>query len=99
MTSSALLTSCVLLQVGVQVFTKRPLDEQQNIFNPDDVISCLKKYPRALARYLEHLVVDRNVQVSLPSRSGCGPKHHSGHAESGPGCLLLGWGLRLLRLY
>ncbi|XP_063085809.1 transforming growth factor-beta receptor-associated protein 1 isoform X2 [Cavia porcellus] len=49
-------------EVGVQVFTKRPLDEQQNIFNPDDVISCLKKYPRALARYLEHLVVDRNVQ-------------------------------------
>ncbi|KAM5227827.1 transforming growth factor-beta receptor-associated protein 1 [Ctenodactylus gundi] len=50
-------------EVGVQVFTKRPLDgQQQNSFNPDDVISCLRKYPRALVRYLEHLVVDRSVQ-------------------------------------
>ncbi|KAM9212646.1 transforming growth factor-beta receptor-associated protein 1 [Dugong dugon] len=50
-------------EVGVQVFTKRPLDEQQkNSFNPDDVISCLKKYPKALVRYLEHLVIDRRLQ-------------------------------------
>ncbi|XP_023573115.1 transforming growth factor-beta receptor-associated protein 1 isoform X2 [Octodon degus] len=51
------------VQVGVQVFTKRPLDKQQkNSFNPDDVISCLQKYPTALVRYLEHLVVDRSEQ-------------------------------------
>ncbi|XP_010643246.1 transforming growth factor-beta receptor-associated protein 1 isoform X2 [Fukomys damarensis] len=49
-------------EVGVQVFTKRPVGEQQNSFNPDDVISRLKKYPRALVKYLEHLVVDRSMQ-------------------------------------
>ncbi|KAM4866765.1 transforming growth factor-beta receptor-associated protein 1 [Thomomys bottae] len=50
-------------EIGVQVFTKRPSDDQQkNSFNPDDIISCLKKYPKALVKYLEHLVVDRNLQ-------------------------------------
>ncbi|XP_060024500.1 transforming growth factor-beta receptor-associated protein 1 isoform X3 [Lagenorhynchus albirostris] len=49
-------------EVGVQVFTKRPVDEQQSRFNPDDIISCLKKYPQALVKYLEHLVMDRRLQ-------------------------------------
>ncbi|PNI30426.1 TGFBRAP1 isoform 3 [Pan troglodytes] len=50
-------------EVGVQVFTKRPLDEQQkNSFNPDDIIHCLKKYPKALVKYLEHLVIDKRLQ-------------------------------------
>ncbi|XP_029460709.1 transforming growth factor-beta receptor-associated protein 1 [Rhinatrema bivittatum] len=50
-------------QVGVHIFTKRPLEEQQkNIFSPDDVISCLHRYPKALFQYLEHLVVDRGLQ-------------------------------------
>ncbi|KAL6086292.1 hypothetical protein STEG23_035869 [Scotinomys teguina] len=50
-------------EIGVQVFTKRPLDEQQQTrFNPDDIISCLKKYPKALVKYLEHLVIDRRLQ-------------------------------------
>eukprot|EP00070_Physeter_catodon_P045522 XP_028352416.1 transforming growth factor-beta receptor-associated protein 1 isoform X1 [Physeter catodon] len=49
-------------EVGVQVFTKRPVDEQESRFNPDDIISCLKKYPQALVKYLEHLVMDRRLQ-------------------------------------
>ncbi|XP_036118450.1 transforming growth factor-beta receptor-associated protein 1 [Molossus molossus] len=49
-------------ELGVQVFTKRPLEEQQNSFNPDDILICLKKYPSALVRYLEHLVMDRKLQ-------------------------------------
>uniref|UniRef100_A0A2K6RFI5 Transforming growth factor beta receptor associated protein 1 n=1 Tax=Rhinopithecus roxellana TaxID=61622 RepID=A0A2K6RFI5_RHIRO len=50
-------------EVGVQVFTRRPLDEQQkNSFNPDDIINCLKKYPKALVKYLEHLVIDKRLQ-------------------------------------
>ncbi|XP_074210798.1 transforming growth factor-beta receptor-associated protein 1 isoform X1 [Camelus bactrianus] len=49
-------------EVGVQVFTKRPLDSQQSSFNPADVIACLKKYPQALVKYLEHLVMDRRLQ-------------------------------------
>nr|XP_017531848.2 transforming growth factor-beta receptor-associated protein 1 isoform X1 [Manis javanica]XP_036875884.1 transforming growth factor-beta receptor-associated protein 1 isoform X1 [Manis javanica] len=49
-------------EVGVQVFTKRPSDEQQNSFSPDNVISCLKNYPKALVKYLEHLVIDRKLQ-------------------------------------
>ncbi|XP_053520596.1 transforming growth factor-beta receptor-associated protein 1 isoform X2 [Artibeus jamaicensis] len=50
------------VQVGVQVFTKRPLEEEQNSFNPDDILTCLKKYPDALVKYLEHLVMDRKLQ-------------------------------------
>uniref|UniRef100_G3X1U5 Transforming growth factor beta receptor associated protein 1 n=1 Tax=Sarcophilus harrisii TaxID=9305 RepID=G3X1U5_SARHA len=50
-------------EVGVQIFTKRPLEEQQkDIFNPDDIINCLKRYPNSIIKYLEHLVVDRKVQ-------------------------------------
>ncbi|XP_011236905.1 transforming growth factor-beta receptor-associated protein 1 isoform X2 [Mus musculus] len=50
-------------EIGVQIFTKRPLDEQQQTsFNPDNIISSLKKYPKALVKYLEHLVIDRRLQ-------------------------------------
>lgn len=40
------------------------MEGQQDGFNPDDVLTHLKKYPSALVRYLEHLVMDRNLQVS-----------------------------------
>ena len=59
----------LFFQVGVQVFTKRPLDEQQSGFNPDDIISCLKKYPQALVKYLEHLVTERRLQVRPGSQA------------------------------
>lgn len=50
-------------QIGVQIFTRRPYDEQQkNGFCPDDVIKCLRKYPRAILKYLEHLVLDKRLQ-------------------------------------
>ncbi|XP_028912442.1 transforming growth factor-beta receptor-associated protein 1 [Ornithorhynchus anatinus] len=50
-------------EVGVQIFTKRPLEEQhKNSFNPDDIIHCLKKFPKSIIKYLEHLVVERKVQ-------------------------------------
>ncbi|XP_004686244.1 PREDICTED: transforming growth factor-beta receptor-associated protein 1 [Condylura cristata] len=49
-------------EVGVKVFTKRPLDEQKSSFNPNDIITCLKKYPKALVKYLEYLVVDQRLQ-------------------------------------
>ncbi|XP_054977969.1 transforming growth factor-beta receptor-associated protein 1 [Sorex araneus] len=49
-------------EVGVKVFTERPLDEQQNSFNPNDIITCLNKYPKALVKYLEHLVMDQRLQ-------------------------------------
>lgn len=62
-------------QVGVQLFTKRPLEEQQTSFSPDHVLSRLKKYPSALVRYLEHLVMDRNLQVSPPGGQVCRGQH------------------------
>ncbi|XP_049640354.1 transforming growth factor-beta receptor-associated protein 1 [Suncus etruscus] len=50
-------------EVGVKVFTGRPLDEgQKNSFNPNDIITCLNKYPKALVKYLEHLVMDQRLQ-------------------------------------
>lgn len=52
-------------QVGVQIFTKRPFEEQEkNNINQDDIISCLNKYPKARVKYLEHLVLDRKIEVS-----------------------------------
>lgn len=49
----------------MQIFTKRPLEEQEkNNMNPDDVISCLNKYPKARIKYLEHLVLERKIEVS-----------------------------------
>lgn len=56
----------LFFQVGVKVFTGRPLDEgQKNSFNPNDIITCLNKYPKALVKYLEHLVMDQRLQVNI----------------------------------
>ncbi|XP_020385326.2 transforming growth factor-beta receptor-associated protein 1 homolog [Rhincodon typus] len=49
-------------EVGVQIFTRRPLDESQTSMNPDDIVNYLHKYKKAVVMYLEHLVFDRNVQ-------------------------------------
>lgn len=50
-------------EVGVQIFTKRPLEEQEkNNINPDDIVSCLNKYPKARVKYLEHLVLERKIE-------------------------------------
>nr|XP_009672123.1 PREDICTED: transforming growth factor-beta receptor-associated protein 1 isoform X2 [Struthio camelus australis] len=50
-------------EVGVQIFTKRPLEEQEkNNINPDDIIGCLNKYPKSLVKYLEHLVLERKIE-------------------------------------
>nr|XP_003218817.1 PREDICTED: transforming growth factor-beta receptor-associated protein 1 [Anolis carolinensis] len=50
-------------EVGVYIFTKRPLEEEpNNSFNPDDVISCLNKYPISLVKYLEFLVLERRIK-------------------------------------
>nr|XP_005307047.1 transforming growth factor-beta receptor-associated protein 1 [Chrysemys picta bellii]XP_042710441.1 transforming growth factor-beta receptor-associated protein 1 [Chrysemys picta bellii]XP_042710449.1 transforming growth factor-beta receptor-associated protein 1 [Chrysemys picta bellii]XP_042710456.1 transforming growth factor-beta receptor-associated protein 1 [Chrysemys picta bellii] len=60
-------------EVGVQIFTKRPLEDQiftkrpledqgKNSFNPDNVMNCLNKYPKSLVKYLEYLVLDRKIK-------------------------------------
>ncbi|XP_072850624.2 transforming growth factor-beta receptor-associated protein 1 isoform X2 [Pogona vitticeps] len=50
-------------EVGVYIFTKRPLEEEQrNSFNPDDVIRCLNKFPISLVKYLEFLVLERGIK-------------------------------------
>nr|XP_025958980.1 transforming growth factor-beta receptor-associated protein 1 isoform X2 [Dromaius novaehollandiae] len=49
-------------EVGVQIFTKRPLEEQEKTINPDDIIGCLNKYPKSLVKYLEHLVLERKIE-------------------------------------
>ncbi|CAM4389633.1 transforming growth factor-beta receptor-associated protein 1 isoform X1 [Caretta caretta] len=50
-------------EVGVQIFTKRPLEEQgKNSFNPDNVMNCLNKYPKSLVKYLEYLVLDKKIK-------------------------------------
>ncbi|KAM9171258.1 transforming growth factor-beta receptor-associated protein 1 isoform 1-T2 [Pangshura tecta] len=48
-------------EVGVQIFTKRPLEDQVS-FNPDNVMDCLNKYPKSLVKYLEYLVLDRKIE-------------------------------------
>ncbi|KAM3933506.1 transforming growth factor-beta receptor-associated protein 1 isoform 1-T3 [Leptodactylus fuscus] len=51
-------------QVGVEIFTKRSLEEQlQNEgFCPDKIVDHLCKYTKALLIYLEHLVMEKNIQ-------------------------------------
>ncbi|KAK1167685.1 hypothetical protein AOXY_G10434 [Acipenser oxyrinchus oxyrinchus] len=50
-------------KVGVQIFTRRPVDEEKaGKLNPDDVIKYLHKYSQAVTQYLEHLVLDRKIQ-------------------------------------
>lgn len=40
------------------------MEEQEKNINPDDIISCLNKYPKARVKYLEHLVLERKIEVS-----------------------------------
>ncbi|XP_041114796.1 transforming growth factor-beta receptor-associated protein 1-like [Polyodon spathula] len=50
-------------KVGVQIFTRRPVDKEKGgKLNPDDIIKYLHKYPQAVTQYLEHLVLDRKIQ-------------------------------------
>lgn len=50
-------------EVGIQIFTRRPLDENQTTcMNPDDIVNYLHKYKKAIVVYLEHLVFERNIQ-------------------------------------
>lgn len=50
-------------QDGVQIFTKRALEEHlQDVFCPDKIVSYLCKYRKALLIYLEHLVMAKNIQ-------------------------------------
>lgn len=60
---------CLLnrLQIGVQIFTKRPTSEEKiGQLNPDDVITYLQKHSQALLLYLEHLVLEKRLQVRAP---------------------------------
>lgn len=47
---------------GVQVFTKRPAAKNLPELNPDDVVTYLTKHREALLLYLEHLVLERQIQ-------------------------------------
>ncbi|XP_067842301.1 transforming growth factor-beta receptor-associated protein 1 homolog isoform X2 [Heptranchias perlo] len=50
-------------EIGIQIFTRRPLDENQTSrMNPDDIVNYLHKYKKAVVIYLEHLVFERNIQ-------------------------------------
>uniref|UniRef100_A0A8C6T6W7 Transforming growth factor, beta receptor associated protein 1 n=1 Tax=Neogobius melanostomus TaxID=47308 RepID=A0A8C6T6W7_9GOBI len=47
---------------GIQVFTKRPATKNHLELNPDDVVTYLTKHCEALLLYLEHLVLERQIQ-------------------------------------
>ena len=64
--SDSFLLSCP--KVGVQIFTKRSSGKDQSGQpKPDDVISYLEKHSPARLLYLEHLVLERHIKVSLLS--------------------------------
>lgn len=48
--------------IGVQMFTKRPATKNHAELKPDDVITYLTKHHQALLLYLEHLVLERQIQ-------------------------------------
>lgn len=47
---------------GVQVFTKRPATKNLSELNPNDVVTYLTKHHEALLLYLEHLVLEKQIQ-------------------------------------
>ncbi|KAK7898325.1 hypothetical protein WMY93_019178 [Mugilogobius chulae] len=47
---------------GVQIFTKRISSKNQVEPSPDDVVTYLTKHREALLLYLEHLVLERQIQ-------------------------------------
>ncbi|XP_069747219.1 transforming growth factor-beta receptor-associated protein 1 homolog isoform X2 [Narcine bancroftii] len=50
-------------EVGIQIFSRRPIDENQTTgMNPDDIVNYLHKHKKAVVVYLEHLVFERNIQ-------------------------------------
>ncbi|KAJ8282696.1 hypothetical protein COCON_G00052150 [Conger conger] len=50
-------------KVGVQIFTRRAVsDDQTDQMNPDAIIEYLHKYQQATVLYLEHLVLERRLQ-------------------------------------
>uniref|UniRef100_A0A3P8T7D0 Si:ch211-266g18.9 n=1 Tax=Amphiprion percula TaxID=161767 RepID=A0A3P8T7D0_AMPPE len=51
-------------EIGVQIFTKRPPDDQ---FETQNVLTFLEKYPLALLLYLEFLIHDLNSEVGTES--------------------------------
>lgn len=58
------------VQVGVQIFTRRTVsDDQAGQMNPDSIIKYLHKYQQATLLYLEHLVLERRVQVKTALQS------------------------------
>lgn len=63
------------VQVGVQIFTRRTVsDDQAGQMNPDSIIKYLHKYQQATLLYLEHLVLERRVQVKT-TLQGMGSIH------------------------
>jgi hypothetical protein len=51
--------------VGVGIFTLRSQDANSDMLKPDVVVDYLHQYPKALIKYLEHLVMKQEIQVCV----------------------------------
>lgn len=53
-------------EVGVGIFTLRSAQEvNSDALKPDTVLNYLHQYPKAVVKYLEHLVIKQEIQVHL----------------------------------
>lgn len=53
-------------EVGVGIFTLRSAQEvNPDALKPDTVLNYLHQYPKAVIKYLEHLVIKQEIQVHL----------------------------------
>jgi hypothetical protein len=53
-------------EVGVGIFTLRSAqDVNSDALKPDTVVNFLHQYPKAVVKYLEHLVIKQEIQVHL----------------------------------
>jgi hypothetical protein len=53
-------------EVGVGIFTLRSAQEMNSdALKPDTVVNYLHQYPKAVVKYLEHLVIKQEIQVHL----------------------------------
>jgi hypothetical protein len=53
-------------EVGVGIFTLRSAqDVNSDTVKPDMVVDYLHQYPKAVVKYLEHLVMKQEIQVCV----------------------------------
>ena len=51
-------------EIGVGIFTLQSISQPiSDVMKPDTIVDYLHQYPKAVVKYLEHLVLEKNIEV------------------------------------